>query len=202
VILFALLIFFLVTKRIHNAPNRAMTYMGGRTIPQDNSVVQNAEFLSHYTANQRRGSTGIDTPSKPYREQDTAELIVNGMLMLSLHVEDQNAFIGRRNIHAVKAGNSLTVGGGNSDFLIFLVPMPPHIAEVHFDGRQCTFVPRKPQFFPDLGSQSLPDCIGKPIRVISEKRYELVIQIERYEDPLLAMNQLLNSIHVPMAGKR
>lgn len=202
VILFALLIFFLVTKRIHNAPNRAMTYMGGRTIPQDISVVQNAEFLSHYKANQRRGSKGIDTPSKVYREQDTAELIVNGMLMLSLHVEDQNASIGRRNIHAVKAGTSFTVGGGNSDFLIFLVPMPPHIAEVHFDGRRCTFVPRKPQFFPDLGSQSLPDCIGKPIRVISEKKYELVIQIERYEDPLLAMNQLLNSIQVPVAERK
>jgi hypothetical protein len=117
--------------------------------------------------------------------------------LLSLFVEDQNTAIGRRNIHAVKSGYTFSVGGGKSDFLIFLVPVPPHIADVNFDGRQCTFIPRKPQYFPDIGSQQVSNCIGKTIRVISDKNYELRIRVERYEDPLKALNNLLHSINVP-----
>jgi hypothetical protein len=120
-----------------------------------------------------------------------------GSPLLSLWVEDQNTAIGRRNIHAVKACYTFTVGGGHSDFLIFLVPVPPHIGEVTFDGRQCIFVPTKPQYFPDIGSQQVPNCIGKTIKVISDKNYELHIRIERYEDPLTALNALLHSIDVP-----
>jgi hypothetical protein len=112
-------------------------------------------------------------------------------------VEDQNTAIGRRNIHIVKPGYTFTLGGGRSDFLIFLVPIPPRIAEIRSDGRQCTFIPKKPQFFPDIGSQSIPNCIGKTIRVISEKNYELRIRLERYEDPLAALNRLLNSVSLP-----
>jgi hypothetical protein len=132
-------------------------------------------------------------PIKP-RKQDRN---YQGPLMLSLFVEDQNTNIGRRNIHVVKAGYSFTIGGGKSDFLIFLVPMPPRIAELHSDGTQCTLVPRRPEFFPDIGSQQIPDCIGKPIRIISERHYELIMRIDRYEDPLVALNRLLHSVDVP-----
>jgi hypothetical protein len=118
----------------------------------------------------------------------------NGPPLLSLWVEDQNTAIGRRNIHAVKPGYIFTIGGGKSDFLIFLVSIPKHIAEVHFDGSQCTFVPVQPKYFPDLGSSTVPACIGKTIRVISDKGYELHIRVDRYEDPLLALNRMLHSI--------
>jgi hypothetical protein len=117
--------------------------------------------------------------------------------MLSLFVEDQSTNIGRRNIHAVKPGYGFSVGGGKSDFLIFLVPIPPGIAEIRSDGRQCAFVPRRPEFFPDIGAQALRDCIGVPIRLVSEKQYELILRIDQYEDPLAALNRLLKSIHVP-----
>ena len=120
-----------------------------------------------------------------------------GPLMLNLFVEDQNTAIGRRNIHSAKPGQSFSVGGGKSDFLIFLVPIPPNIADVQCHGRNCTFYPRKPQYFPDIGSQPVPDCIGKAIRVISDKDYELFLRIEKYEDPLKALNKLLKSISVP-----
>jgi hypothetical protein len=121
----------------------------------------------------------------------------DGPLMLNLFVEDQNTAIGRRNVHLVKPGYSCSVGGGTSDFLVFLVPVPPHIADVHYDGRNCTFIPRKPQYFPDIGSQQVPNCIGKTIRVISDMNYELHIRIERYQDPLTALNKMLNSIMMP-----
>jgi hypothetical protein len=134
-------------------------------------------------------------PQKIYKK--TRSKSYESPLLLSLFVEDQNTNIGRRNIHAVKAGYSFTIGGGKSDFLIFLVPMPPRIAELRSDGTQCTLVPRKPEFFPDIDSRQIPDCIGKPIRIISERRYELIMRIDRYEDPLIALNRLLHSVDVP-----
>jgi hypothetical protein len=129
------------------------------------------------------------------RKKDTQ--IYQGPLMLSLFVEDQNTNIGRRNVHTVKSGYSFTIGGGKSDFLIFLVPVPSRIAELRSDGTQCTLIPHKPEFFPDIGSRQVPDCIGKPIRIISERRYELIIRIDRYEDPLITLNRLLHSVDVP-----
>jgi len=121
----------------------------------------------------------------------------DGPLMLNLFVEDQNTAIGRRNIHALKSGYTYSVGGGKSDFLIFLVPMPHHIADVQMSANNCTFIPRKPEHFPDIGSQSVPNAIGKSIRVISSKNYELHIRMDRYEDPLKKLNKMLHSIAVP-----
>jgi hypothetical protein len=167
--------------------------------------LKGAEMMSSFAARQKNsGTPPLSYPppaqkplpkDKPY-EQPAFE---NGPLMLSLFVEDQNTAIGRRNIHAVKSGYTFSVGGGKSDFLIFLVPIPPHIADLRFDGGQCTFIPRKPQYFPDIGSQPVPNCVGKTIRVVSDKHYELHIRMERYEDPLRALNKLLHSISVPGA---
>jgi hypothetical protein len=117
--------------------------------------------------------------------------------MLNIFVEDQNTCIGKRNIHSVSPGHSFTVGGGSSDFSIFLVPIPASIGEIRNDGTMCNFIPRKPQYFPDIGSQQVTDCVGKTIRVLSDKKYELRFRFERYEDPLLALNRLLNSVRVP-----
>jgi hypothetical protein len=115
-------------------------------------------------------------------------------IMLNLFVFDQNTAIGRRNIHLVKPGIRFSVGGGNSDFLIFLVPIPSKIGILQFDGESCTFFPRKPQFFPDTGEESIPNCIGKPINIISEKGYKMTIRFDLYEDPLKKLNSFLHSI--------
>jgi hypothetical protein len=116
---------------------------------------------------------------------------------LSLFVEDQNTNIGRRNMHVAGAGNALTIGGGGSDFLIFLVPFPKNIASVYFDGVQCSFSPRKKTFFPDLDGRTLPDCVGKIIKVKSEKNYELFIRIVRSESPYKKLAGLIRSIKLP-----
>jgi hypothetical protein len=115
-------------------------------------------------------------------------------LMLSLFVEDQNTFIGKRNIHAVKPGPVFTIGGGKSDFLIFLVPVPFRIADLRYEGGSCLLIPRKPKYFPDTGSSPVKDCIGKTIRVVSDKNYELFMRIELCGDPLIALNRLVNAI--------
>jgi hypothetical protein len=195
-IILALIIFF-ASRNLHSSPNRVMAQAAA---PQD----RGQDIMSDYAEkNKNSGTPPLSYPPKqrktlPKDKPLDANLdFDNGPPMLSLFVADQNTAIGRRNIHAVKPGYTFTVGGGKSDFLIFLVPIPPHIADVYFDGRQCTFIPRKSQYFPDIGSQQVLNCIGKTIRVISDKNYELHIRIERYEDPLKALNKLLHSIKVP-----
>ena len=182
------LIIFFAARKLHSSPNRAMA----QATRSPREVRNDAELMGKYAQTQksqtRHGTMPKDKVYSPFEE---------GPMMLNLFVEDQNTAIGRRNIHSVKAGNTFSVGGGKSDFLIFLVPIPPHIADLQFDGKNCTFIPRKPQYFPDIGSEPVHNCIGKTIRVISDKNYELFIRVERYEDPLKTLNRLLNSISVP-----
>jgi hypothetical protein len=101
-----------------------------------------------------------------------------GLLIMNLYVEDQSTYIGRRNIHALKPGYSYTVGGKDSDFLIFVVNVPPHIAKIRNDGNGVTFTPLSPRHFPDLGSKELKDCVGKTIRIISDNNYQLRIRFD------------------------
>ena len=115
-------------------------------------------------------------------------------IMLSLWVRDQNRSIGKRNVHLMKAGTTLTLGGGRSDFLVFLVAVPQRIADIHYDGATCTLLPRRAGYFPDAGSDPIEDCQGKTVRVLSDKGFELFIRLEEFEDPLLKLNSFLRSI--------
>jgi hypothetical protein len=202
------LVIFLVTRRLQGSPNRAMAMAAAPpprpapsrqapVLPEENlpPFKDHSKDLASFAASRPKQRT---TPYADHRPLSAMPAeFPSGPVLLNLFVEDQNTFIGRRNIHALKSGYSFTVGGGKSDFLIFLVPIPAAIGEVRRDGNSCTFIPRKPAYFPDLGSRELPDCIGKTIRIISDKDYELRFRVERWEDPLQALNRLLNSIKVP-----
>ena len=192
------LIIFMI-KQYQRSPGKAVyeasNYTAAAQQQDAEAKKKNAEMLASFAAGQRKGSGTRSPYSRSSLENN--DIPINGPLMLSLFVEDQNTAIGRRNIHTAKSGTTLTIGGRKSDFLIFLVPMPQHIAEVHFDGKNCTFIPKKPKYFPDIGSEPVPTCIGKTIRVISEKNYELFIRIERFQDPLFELNRLMNSISLP-----
>ncbi|MDR1215239.1 MAG: hypothetical protein LBK25_00995 [Treponema sp.] len=122
---------------------------------------------------------------------------LDGQCLLSLSVENQNTNIGRRNFHSVKKGFSLTVGGGNSDFLIFLTPLPSCLAKIYFDGDYCSFIPLKRWFFPEIMSKALPDCIGRTIRIKTEKNYDIFIRIVLHEAPLRRLNKLFNLGRLP-----
>jgi hypothetical protein len=209
--LIAALIVFLIARRLHGVPTKAMAYAMGRSVPhkeEDTTMPrapdnkENAELLASYAAKQRKGSriSGAKpiTAASPPEKEKTPKPPPMGNIMISLFVEDQNTAIGRRNIHNLKPGNTYSVGGGASDFLIFLVPVPPRIAEIHYDGRQCTFIPKRLEFFPDIGSHRVNDCIGKTIRVVSDKNYELFIRPEWYQDPVVSLNRLLNSVKLPV----
>jgi hypothetical protein len=126
------------------------------------------------------------------------EINPTGPLLLNLFVEDQNTNIGKRNIHNLKSGYKLSLGGGKSDdFYIFLVPMPANIGEIRRNGSQLTFTPHKPKYFPEIGSNEIKDCINKTINIVSDKNYEMRFRFEMYEDPLVELNRILNSLNVP-----
>ena len=115
--------------------------------------------------------------------------------IIELFVINQNTAIGKRNIHLLKAGSVMTIGGAKrDDFLIFLVPFPPALAEIHYTGTQYTLVINKPEFFPYEQEPVIQNCIGKIITIISDKGYPVSFMFRGYQDPTAQLNALLTSI--------
>ena len=116
-------------------------------------------------------------------------------IMLNLFVTNQNTAIGRRNVHRMKAGSRLSLGGGASAFLVFLVHFPSRIAEVRFDGVQCTLAILKPEFFPYEEEVIIENCIDREFTLVSDHGYEVSFTLREFEDPVERLNRLLTSIH-------
>jgi hypothetical protein len=195
------LLIFLLARRLHRAPNRAIAGADRDASRNRKATVRNTPDRTRRAESagdprpaeppSRRGSLYADT-GRPVKKPE-----YGSPFMLKLFVADQNTLIGKRNTHLVKPGFSYTVGGGKSDFLIFLVPVPFRIGDLKYESSGCTFYPRKPHYFPDIGNNPVHDCIDKTIRVISDKGYELFFRLEQYEDPLVELNRLMLSIKVP-----
>ncbi len=112
---------------------------------------------------------------------------------IEMFVELQKRHIGLRNIHKIHKSKSLSVGGGHSSYLIFLVPVPSRIAEINFDGRTFTFTPLKKEFFPHIAGP-IKNCLEMEIPAVSAKGYELSLSFHRYISPLEQINALMRSI--------
>ena len=191
-LLLLLLLAFIIfrMRRLQSSPKKVMAEIRS----EDTFNKNDADLLNSFASRQAEAS--LQGPNRRYHYRTSNQFLTKPP-MLNIFVEEQNAAIGRRNIHGLKRGATYSVGGGNSDFLIFLVHFPANIGRLSFDGTNCTFTPLKSEYFPDLGSSSVTECIGKPIRIISKKNYEVFFHFEPYKDPLIEMNQLLNSIKVP-----
>ncbi len=113
--------------------------------------------------------------------------------LLEMRVAFQNPHVGFRNIHRIEEGKAATVGGGLSTFLIFLIPIPAHIAEVTKDGDDYVFTPLKEEFFPEQ-QDPLPNCLEKDIHIVSKHGYRSVIRFHKYVSPLTQLNNLLHSV--------
>jgi len=194
------LIFFLSSRKSGSRrPTRSVldTSSGGS---KDTRFVDHSKDLASFAS--ASGSSRRTTPydDRPSANNKNSPPVINpsGPLILNLFVEDQSTAIGKRNIHSLKSGYSLSVGGGNSDdFHIFLVQMPSHLGEIRRNGSSLSFIPRKAKYFPDIGSSEVRDCINKTIRIISDKNYEMRFRFEMYEDPLITLNRMLMSVRVP-----
>lgn len=112
---------------------------------------------------------------------------------IEMIVDMQRRHVGHRNIRTIRRNRSLTVGGGRSAFLIFLVPVPPKIARIRYDGENFTFQPLKWDFFPGLQGE-IPECLGQEIHAASKKNYPLVITFQRYVSPMEEITAVFNKL--------
>jgi hypothetical protein len=119
-----------------------------------------------------------------------------GSARLTLRVLGQNPNIGKRNIRAMHSGGRASVGGGSSDFLVFLLPVPRRVAWLYFDGTDATLVPARPEFFPDYDAP-IEGCLGKDLRMVTARGKELTLRFERYVPPVERINKLLHCIESP-----
>ena len=200
------LVIFLVSRRLGSSPNRVIAGASSSKPAPVSAAKEPAPYKDHskdlaiYAAVQKQRTTPYtDRPkSQPTNEGKSVVINPTGPLLLNLYVEDQCTSIGKRNIHSLKSGYRFTVGGGKSDdYYIFLVPIPAGIGEIRRNGSQLTFIPKKPRYFPDLGSSEVRDCINKTIRIVSDRNYEIRFMFEMYEDPLVALNRMLHCVDVP-----
>ncbi len=131
----------------------------------------------------------------PANFMEKIEIKANRSGMSEIFVLNQNRRIGKRNIHVMKAGTRLSVGGGkNDDFCVFLVPFPSKLAQVRYDGKDYHLAILKPEYFPYEKSNIVNNCIGKTITLVSDKGYHVYFTFRDYEDPITKLNSILNSI--------
>ncbi|MBN1411510.1 MAG: VWA domain-containing protein [Spirochaetales bacterium] len=114
--------------------------------------------------------------------------------MIEMKVDFQNPNIGTRNIRKFQEGKTYGVGGSHSSFLIFLVPVPPDIAEIRMENNKYIFTPLDPAYFPDI-TKPVKNCLDTDINVQTPKGYKMIIRFIRYISPLYRINSLLHSIY-------
>ncbi len=120
-----------------------------------------------------------------------------GTIRVELVVDEQNTNIGTRNVKTLHAGGKKTVGSGRyCDFLIFLLPVPKNLAEIHYDGESIIIVPKRQEFFQDFsGAKAV--ALGEKIRIVNSFNRELFISFEQYIPSLDKVNKLLHCIDSP-----
>ncbi len=112
---------------------------------------------------------------------------------IEMRVKMQNPKIGYRNIHQIGRDNYKSIGGGKSAFLIFFIKFPSHIAEVHWNGKDFTFVPVRTDFFPELKGP-VKKCLNKNIPALSKKGHSITINFFEYISPLDKINNIFNKV--------
>lgn len=157
---------------------------------QDDEVLRKRVLAASFAAKEPRG-----TYMSPANFFETIEIKRNKSGMTEIYVLNQNRNIGRRNIHIMKPGTSLTLGGGKTDnFLIFLVPFPARLAQVRYDGQDYHLAILKPKYFPYEKSNIVNNCIGKTVTIVSDKGYHVYFTFREYENPTEKLNNILTSI--------
>ncbi len=119
-----------------------------------------------------------------------------GSITLQMTIDRQNPNIGLRNVHSMKSGSRLGIGGGKAAaFSIFVVKVPRRLAEVYFDGESCVLVPIRKDYFPDIQG-SLPDCLDKEIKVLTPEGFSMRMRISRWVSPTDRWNKILHIIEM------
>lgn len=161
----------------------------GYVIPirlKEKVVISKEPSKAKVEAERRRAERLAEADARRREANLSASLrtIKDASTQLQMIVAEQNPAIGLRNVHHMKAGAQLHVGGSHlADFLVFVVRVPSKIATVHWDGEKLTFLPIRMDYFPGLEGP-ITDCIGKKISAVSPEGFRMSICFEPWINPL------------------
>lgn len=156
-------------------------------------------FMGHGSVRDAAAPASVDKSSmrkKNVRSVSRRESFSSGEAVIEMHVAEQNPHIGFRNTHSMKEGRPRTIGGGGSDFFIFLVSVPAGIASIERNGSSYTLKPLKPEYFPDV-SEAFSYRLGREVTVRSEKGKEIKLRFTEYISPLEQTNRILHLADQP-----
>ena len=119
--------------------------------------------------------------------------LAQGIRPVEMRVYGQNSNIGLRNVHAIKKGEKRSIGGHNSDYLIFFSSFPHRIAEITMTDNGCELSLIKPEYFETL-DKPLNGCLHKDIRLISDTGYRVTIRFRYYISELERINAVMRQI--------
>ena len=111
---------------------------------------------------------------------------------IEMYVEGQNPNIGTRNVNYIRRNGSATVGGGFSTFLIYMYKLPARIALISRKDESYTFKPLKKHLFEN--PETISDCLGKEIIVLSENGRKISIRFRRYVSALERINRIMRLV--------
>ncbi|MAG14175.1 MAG: hypothetical protein CMN78_06225 [Spirochaetales bacterium] len=109
---------------------------------------------------------------------------------IEMRVEGQNPHIGMRNIHVIRDGTTRTIGGGMSNFLIYLYQLPGHVGEIKRSGDIYSYMPVKLQFC--RNPERLENCLDNDIVLISDGGRQIIIRFSRYISELEKVNRIMH----------
>ncbi|HAW85096.1 MAG: hypothetical protein A2087_05590 [Spirochaetes bacterium GWD1_61_31] len=158
--------------------------------------VQNQPATSNLGPAKARSTAPVINRPTTSSSHYAPEIIRPGTIRVELGVAGQNRAIGLRNIKTLHAGGRKSLGGGNDDFLIFLLPIGRHIADIYYNGVDLTLDPHNLAALPDFNGPTKL-AFGQSIRVISRHGRELSITFTHYSPPTERLNRLLHCIEAP-----
>jgi len=179
--------------RVQNEHEAEIAREGEKLAALKQAEIERSAAILEAASGRRRPAAAPAGRDRAASASWTPRVLRPGTILIELQVAEQNPHIGTRNVHSLSAGGSKSVGGGMSDFLVFLVSVPRRSAELHFDGEKLSFVPLRAELFPELKGP-IEDCLGRDIPMISRSGYPLVLRFAVYERPVDKINKLLHCI--------
>jgi hypothetical protein len=167
--------------------------------------MDDGSLLSAYSASTKGAST-ISPAPEPQRQAVRApsaadvEAALSGIkahgepVRVEFIVESQNPAIGLRNVSWMRPGQRRSIGGGSSDFLVYLVAMPPRIATIAYDGEGFVLAPARPELFPEIKEASVRIGFDEALPFVSPKGYAMRMKIRPYVSAIERINSLLLSL--------
>ncbi|MBI9108746.1 MAG: VWA domain-containing protein [Spirochaetales bacterium] len=116
---------------------------------------------------------------------------------IHMFVFGQNTKSGVSNVKWLGIHRKRTIGGSSQCFFrIFLVKVPPVIAEIECSGDEFIFHPKALGFFPELKG-SLNPCLNKRIKVVTPDDKIFFIEFRQWVSKLEQLNRLLTMTKQP-----